>query len=61
MDLQAICAVCDELVDALTVSLHMDGHGLLLPSDWQLRRWPDGGAVVIDPTTAPPSPASPGT
>lgn len=48
-DLAAICGVCDEPVDATTVSDHMDGHGLLLPQDWKLRSWPDGTAALIEP------------
>ena len=50
-DLLRPCGVenCEALVDASTVSEHMDSHGLLLPQDWNLATWPDGYPVLIDP------------
>ena len=53
-DLLRPCGVenCEALVDANTVSEHMDGHGLLLPQDWNLATWPDGYPVLIDPSVA---------
>lgn len=53
VDLLRPCGDCDELVDANTVSEHMDSHGRLLPQDWNLATWPDGYPVLIDPTEVP--------
>lgn len=38
--LDAVCDLCFELVNALTVEMHMDQHGLLLPNDWRFKVWP---------------------
>lgn len=46
----AVCSTCWDLVNELTITTHMQAHGLGDdPSGWTLAAWPDGEAALVHP------------